>query len=165
MRWLIRVQVPVSAPTKGASRKGRPFCLRDCRRAPKPPTKWVQSPGVGTIWCCLNRCRQRNPRSEAASGFFMPIFKCKIKRCICRFSPREREMNLAPRIWGRFFTIVVKNLPLFSFLNLLNNCVWKEDAYLKIRICSFRIFEKICYNNKKVCKIFFSSESYKWRRW
>lgn len=41
--------------------------------------KAVQRP-ARTISCCLNRCRQRNPRSQAASGVFScDFFEVKIK--------------------------------------------------------------------------------------
>ena len=58
----------------------------------------MKNPTCATRLGDRNRCRSQNPRRRHGfRGFFMPFPRCKINRCQSRFSPKGREMNLAPR--------------------------------------------------------------------
>ena len=55
--------------------------------------------------CDRNRCRSQNPGSRHGFRFFFtPLFRVKIKRCKCHFSPCEGEVNLKTKIFGAEFS-------------------------------------------------------------
>jgi len=70
--------------------------------------------------------------------------------------------------WSKTVNIRTESCDIGSFFTCHNhNGKLRKEYFTGCRfggilfLCVHTFFEKICYNNKKVCKIFFSSESYK----